>query len=118
MGYTSEPLGLRWLNNINPSALGVVVSQACWFIGSVWFTWTASTLMLRQDGPSLLNGIPADHSSHRQLGFLLAGALLAAWTGKTAANVVDQQLKRKEYAKTAAIVASTSEYPVSRRGGE
>jgi hypothetical protein len=92
---TEEPRGLNWINNINPSAFGVIVSQLCWFIGSVCFTWVAQVLMLRQDGPALINGMPISHDSHRQLGFLLAGALLAAWTGKTAANVVDQQLKRK-----------------------
>lgn len=104
MPVTEEPRGLVWLNNANMASFALLVSQVLWAIGSIAFTWTACVLMLRQDGPSLWQGIPSSHEAHRQLGFLLAGALLAAWTGKTLAGVVADQQKRTADPRYAAVL--------------
>lgn len=109
MAYTDEPRGLRFLNNINPTAFGIIVSQFLWAVGSLAFTWAACTLLLRLDGPSLTNGIPTSHEAQRQLGFALAGALLGAWTGKTIAGVVDAQQKRTADPRYVEVLKAKSE---------
>ncbi len=104
MTVTLEPRGLNWINNINTNAFGSVVSQACWFIGSIGFTVLACYLMTRSD-VWLPVGVLDEHGvrqmvllsreTTRGLGNNLAGLLLAAWTGKTIAGVVDSNNKRK-----------------------
>lgn len=94
MPVTQEPRGLMWINNVAMTSFGSLVTNACWFIGSVSLTVVACILLLRLDGPSLTNGIPTSHEAQRQLGFALAGILLGAWTGKTVAGVTDAHLKR------------------------
>jgi hypothetical protein len=97
MTVTVEPRGLVWINNVSMASFGSLVTNACWFFGSVSLTVVACILLLTPDGPSLVTGtsIPTSHENHRALGFQLAGILLAAWGVKTGAGVVESQNKRK-----------------------
>jgi len=104
MGYTEEGPGLRWINNLNTATFGSVVSQVCWLVGSFAFTGCAVWLMTRVDfydavGAADENGLRQmvliSRETMRQLGFAVAGALIAGWTGKTWAGVADSNLKRK-----------------------
>lgn len=78
MAFTDEPPGLSFINNVNMAAFGPLVSQVCWLVGSLAFTAQACILLGRGDAN----------------GMTLAGLLLAAWTGKTAAGIIDSQQKR------------------------
>jgi hypothetical protein len=82
MPFTEEPRGLVWINNINPTSFGIIVSQGVWLFGSAALTLADYHLLM---GPS---------EQHRQAGLFLAGILVGAWTGKTIAGVVDAQQKR------------------------
>jgi len=50
---------------------------------------------------------------HRQAGIFLAGILVAAWTGKTVAGVVDAQNKRKTNPAYAEIIKAQAEGKVA-----
>lgn len=129
MAYTDEPFGLRILNNINPNALGIAVSQVVWLVGSFAFTWLACYLMTRLDHyepvgafdeHGLRQLVLMSRETTRNLGNVLALALLGAWTGKSVVGAVDAHNKRKVYASekqsmadTVANLATTTEHPVA-----
>ncbi|HEV8178160.1 MAG TPA: hypothetical protein VGP44_10790 [Gemmatimonadales bacterium] len=96
MSVTIEPRGLNFINNLNVSTFGSLVTNACWFAGSTALTVVACILLLRQDY-HLANGTLVIVEMQRQLGLTLAGFLLGAWTGKTVAGVVDSQNKRTSH---------------------
>lgn len=98
MPYTEEPRGLKILNNLNSTALATVVSQFLWAVGSLALTAIACRMLLTSDGIMTAQGAvpayPISHDSIRSLGFALAGALLAAWTGKSVIGGVVEHGKR------------------------
>lgn len=89
MTYTQEPKGLQFVNNLNMTTFGPLVSNLCWLIGSIAFTWVACVLLLDDAGKQV--------EAHHSYGLQLATALLFAWTGKTAAGVIDANNKRKAH---------------------
>lgn len=116
MTFTQESAGLRWINNLNMATFGSLVSQLCWMVGSFVFTGVAAVLMLRWDYYNNA-GTLVSVENNRQLGYLLATALLFAWTGKTVAGVFDNADKRgkdrdfieaKERGKATGAVAAAS----------
>jgi hypothetical protein len=104
MPVTQEPRGLAWINNLNMTTFGPLISQVCWLAGSFAFTWLACYLTTRLDfyeavGTVDQNGarqmVLISRETVRQLGNTLALALLAAWTGKSVIGSVDAHNKRK-----------------------
>ncbi len=100
---TQEPRGLGFINNINTSSMGSIVTNVCWFAGSSALTAVACILLLRQDY-HLANGTLVIVEMQRQLGLTLAGFLLGAWTGKTVAGVVDSNNKRTAHPAYAPVL--------------
>ncbi len=118
MPVTEEPRGLNWINNVNMSTFGSLVSQACWFLGSTALTLVACYLLTREDFYTAVGAW--DAKGYRQLilmsretmraaGQALAYALLAAWTGKTVAGVVDSDRKRRAHPAFAEVVKAKEE---------
>jgi hypothetical protein len=116
--YTDEPPGLRIINNLNTNAFGSVVSQTVWFLGSTVLTLTACYLLTRNDTWEAVGAfdeagrralVMHSRETMRQLGNALAIALLAAWTGKTVAGVVDSNSKRKTHPEYATVVKAQAE---------
>lgn len=126
MAVTEEPSGLNWINNVNMATFGPLVSQICWLVGSLTFTAIAAWLMTRTDYYSAVGAF--DANGHRQnvmmpqqelrtLGNMLANILLAAWTGKTIAGVVESQNKRTADPKYAAVLEAKERGKAAGKAG-
>ncbi len=95
MAVTQEPRGLNWINNVNMTTFGPLISNVCWLVGSLAFTYVTCVLLLDE-------GLKSD--AHHGIGIQLATALLFAWTGKTAAGVIDANNKRKAHPDYAPVL--------------
>jgi hypothetical protein len=98
---TEEPHGLVWINNVNMSTFGSLVSNLCWFIGSVMLTFADYRLLM------------AETELARQAGIFLAGILVTAWTGKTVAGVIETNNKRKTNPAYASVIKAKTEGEVA-----
>lgn len=97
MPYTDEPKGLAVLNNINMATLGSLVTNLCWLVGSLKFTWVVSE-MLRVKDPAAISAM---------------GLMLGAWGYKTTAAVFDANNKRKTHPAYAEVVKAEAEGKVA-----
>lgn len=124
--YTKEPAGLAFINNMNMATFGPLISQVCWLVGSLAFTWLACFLMTRPDyytavgafdDHGLRQMVMVSRETTRALGNSLATLLLAAWTGKTIAGVVESNNKRKSAPEYATVLEAKAKVEAAKVSG-
>jgi hypothetical protein len=76
----------EWLKATNMTDVATLITQGLWIWGSIRFTGVAADLMLSESTHA---------ESHHAIGYNLAIALLAAWTGKSSLGALSHWGNRK-----------------------
>lgn len=84
-----------FINTINTVSFSSLTNQSLWIMGSLVFTGVAAWLMIQPDRFNDVGVLIASGAGMRNVGFDLAGALLFAWTGKSAITAVSRFGKSK-----------------------